>query len=319
MRTRTLLLEGGLILATIVLGAILNNPAGYCIAGVMGVAFLVAWWFGKEEGEEVFEARGLFGDSVPSSAERQPQPVITGRVLAVFWERKDESRDGDFYVKMNLVDQIDAPCTVSSYWMTLTVGGHERRCIGFPAPAGIIRHRAVHDPSRLQEAKVEPLTIDYDRPLKRGLPLEGWIKFHVMECLLPEPPPSGFWVMDMKMVVEDSLGGKHPFNLPSGTILPGTFSRDAAVIEANLQADFDSAPIGRIYLTKEGVWSASYSDGSDTWTGMRMRVSNLPLKDRQVGTARDVSLCVEFEHDNALSLVRQPPPHGCTKNVATLS
>jgi hypothetical protein len=100
MRTRTLLLEGGLILATIVLGAILNNPAGYCIAGVMGVAFLVAWWFGKEEGEEVFEARGLFGDSVPSSAERQPQPVITGRVLAVFWERKDESRDGDFYVKM---------------------------------------------------------------------------------------------------------------------------------------------------------------------------------------------------------------------------
>ena len=91
------------------------------------------------------------------------------------------------------------------------------------------------------------------------------------------------------------------------------------MIEANLQADFDSAPIGRIYLTKEGVWSASYSDGSDTWTGMRMRVSNLPLKDRQVGTARDVSLCVEFEHDNALSLVRQPPPHGCTKNVATLS
>jgi len=70
--------------------------------------------------------------------------------------------------------------------------------------------------------------------------------------------------------------------------------------QPNLQADFDGAPIGHIYLTKDGVWSASYSEGADTWTGMRVRVSNPTVKERQVGTATDVSVRVEFEHDNGL-------------------
>ncbi len=60
-RKRTLLLEGGLILATIVLTKALDFPTGYAIAAILAVAFLVAWYMGKDENEEEFSGSSLFG------------------------------------------------------------------------------------------------------------------------------------------------------------------------------------------------------------------------------------------------------------------
>jgi hypothetical protein len=62
-RTRTLLLEGGLILAAIVLGKVFDSFLGYCLATVLAVSFLVAWYLGKDEGEEVFDASGVLTDT----------------------------------------------------------------------------------------------------------------------------------------------------------------------------------------------------------------------------------------------------------------
>jgi hypothetical protein len=67
-RTRTLLLEGGLVMAAIVLGAILNNPVGYGVAAILAVIFLVAWGLGKEDGEEEFEGYSLFNGAIPAIA-----------------------------------------------------------------------------------------------------------------------------------------------------------------------------------------------------------------------------------------------------------
>ena len=71
-------------MAAIVVGALLNNPIGYCVAAVLAVAFLAAWWLGKEEGEEEFEGSALFQDQgIPSPPPLESQcssPEIFGTV-----------------------------------------------------------------------------------------------------------------------------------------------------------------------------------------------------------------------------------------------
>src|SRR5882757_4937528 len=65
-RTRTLLLEGGLIMASIVLGAILNNPIWYVVATILTIAFLIAWALGKEDSGQEFEENKLFSGTIPA-------------------------------------------------------------------------------------------------------------------------------------------------------------------------------------------------------------------------------------------------------------
>lgn len=73
-KTRTLLLEGGLILLGIFGAYFLGGPLGAIGAGVVGVGLIVAWWYGKEEDEETFEEGSLFGGRIPTL----PQPSIVG-------------------------------------------------------------------------------------------------------------------------------------------------------------------------------------------------------------------------------------------------
>jgi len=54
-------------MAALVLGKILDSPGGYCVAGILAVAFLVAWFLGKEENEEEFVGNTLFGGDVSES------------------------------------------------------------------------------------------------------------------------------------------------------------------------------------------------------------------------------------------------------------
>lgn len=68
----------------------------------------------------------------------------------------------------------------------------------------------------------------------------------------------------------------------------------------NLRLNFDSAPLGLIFLTPEGVWSASYSPSAAKWSGLRLKVANIPIEGKKVSPAKDVSVRVKFEHDTGL-------------------
>src|ERR1700721_1371726 len=74
MRIRTLLLEGVLIMAAIVLGKILDSPIGYCMAAILGLAFLIAWYLGKEEGEDEFEQQGFLGGDFSAASSKTDEP-----------------------------------------------------------------------------------------------------------------------------------------------------------------------------------------------------------------------------------------------------
>lgn len=80
---------------------------------------------------------------------------------------------------------------------------------------------------------------------------------------------------------------------------------------SNLQADFDGALLGSIYLVPEGVWSRSYSPSAVEWKGMRMVVTNQVVKGQKVGSAKGVSVRVQFEHDTGLDA-------GCASPTAWL-
>jgi hypothetical protein len=53
-------------MASIVLGAILNNPIGYVVATILTIAFLAAWALGKEDSEQEFEENKLFSGTIPA-------------------------------------------------------------------------------------------------------------------------------------------------------------------------------------------------------------------------------------------------------------
>jgi hypothetical protein len=115
MRIRTLLLEVGLIMAAIVLGAILNTPVGYCVAAVLAVAFLIAWWLSKDEGEDEFEGHSLFDGAIPSALPLDTPP-ITDRDPCIIprYEKSPSATAGinnsDWFVLNNegLVEAYDA-------------------------------------------------------------------------------------------------------------------------------------------------------------------------------------------------------------------
>jgi hypothetical protein len=65
-------------MAALVLGKLLDTPVGYVIAGLLAIGFLIAWYRGKEEGEEEFESQNLFEDVVPATepaAIKEPVPI----------------------------------------------------------------------------------------------------------------------------------------------------------------------------------------------------------------------------------------------------
>lgn len=226
-RKRTLLLEGGIVLAALVLGKLLDSPYGYCAAAVLAVAFLVAWYRGKEDDEEEFESKSLFNGAIPGAdhvAEAQPRPSISGEILSVFWSKATdakgnlEPRNSNFFVKLKVVNHKDVSCMIDKYWLTLTVGGHDRRCLGIPSKSAKLEYQSPTD-SQATEMDIHPLTINYDTPLKLALPREGWITFYVIEC---DMPPAPFWLMPVKLAVTDSLGNEHPIGSSSATVFPAT-------------------------------------------------------------------------------------------------
>jgi hypothetical protein len=75
----------------------------------------------------------------------------------------------------------------------------------------------------------------------------------------------------------------------------------------NLQADFNGAPLGPIFLTPEGIWSASHSPSAVRWSGLRMKVTNLPIGGKKIGPAKAVSVRVKFEHDTGLDAATAAP------------
>ena len=95
--------------------------------------------------------------------------------------------------------------------------------------------------------------------------------------------------------------------LPQSIISRRRAAGRALISPSNLQANFDSAPLGPIYLTPEGVWSASYSSSAAKWSGLRMKVTNLPIERTRIGPAKEVSVRVNFQHDTGLDAASAAP------------
>jgi hypothetical protein len=100
-----MLLEGGLVLAAIVLGKALDFPAGYVLAAILAGAFLVAWYLGKDEDEEEFDSLGLFPEGTPAGTSADldtsaPSPSSTRPLVlgARYGTRASDNRCGLFIV-----------------------------------------------------------------------------------------------------------------------------------------------------------------------------------------------------------------------------
>jgi hypothetical protein len=75
-KLRTLLLEVGLILLAILFGKIFDTPLGYCIAGVLAVAFIFVWFIGREEDKDELGSRGVLFDGDIPAPEKPKVPSI---------------------------------------------------------------------------------------------------------------------------------------------------------------------------------------------------------------------------------------------------
>ncbi len=60
--------EGGLIIAAIAIGAILNNSIGYVSAAILLVISILAWVLGKQDGAEEFQDKSLLNGAIPDAA-----------------------------------------------------------------------------------------------------------------------------------------------------------------------------------------------------------------------------------------------------------
>jgi len=185
-------------------------------------------------GSEVKQYRQLLYDTITAGVllagdkrATVATPSISGDILSVFWERardakgNPEPRNSNLFVRLKLVNHEDVPCTVDKYWLTLEIGGHERRCLGYPSKAGKLQYHRPPDNAEV-ETDVYPLTINYQTPLKLALSREGWVTFHIVECDMPNPS-APFWLMqNIKMAVVDSLGTEHIIGHSSVTVFPAT-------------------------------------------------------------------------------------------------
>src|ERR1700683_2406009 len=79
-KVRTLLLEVGLVLLAILLSKIFDTPIGYCVAGVLAIAFIFAWFVGGEEDDEF----GAGGGSILEGVIPAPQKAKIPSLVFVF-------------------------------------------------------------------------------------------------------------------------------------------------------------------------------------------------------------------------------------------
>ncbi len=165
------------------------------------------------------------------------EPDIAGRVLAVFWDfwRDDHGKchvtDSCFFVRLELVNKNDVPCTIQRYWMIFKAGdcgSQGRNVLGSPNVDGVLEHHSIYgdsdtvvDDMGTKKTQLSSIRVHSGNPLTRGCAQDGWVSFHVMECVPPivdgDLPPH--WVADVSIVVEDHIGGSgHPHTIAAASM-----------------------------------------------------------------------------------------------------
>jgi len=97
----------------------------------------------------------------------------------------------------------------------------------------------------------------------------------------------------------------HVIRVPS--LLQHERHDDKIADSSNLRADFDGFLVGKVYLADDGIWSTSSMPTIREYTAFRMRVTNNPITGQTVGSARAVSVQVEFIHDTGLHAASGAP------------
>jgi hypothetical protein len=223
------------------------------------------WWQGEGADAEEKEENEL-----------RLRPSISGEILSIFWRKakdkdgKPEPRNSDFHVKLKLVNHEDLPCSIDKYWLTITIGGHERRCLGMPSKTGTLLFQSPVDNTPV-ETEIYPLTVNYDTPLKLALAREGWVTFHVIEC---DMPPAPFWLMNIRLVVTDSLGNEHPIGSSSATVFPATIETAESNPEPILSLECGMTQVA--YDSQNGVWTEHVKQDMHPSTAFLLHVLNSP-------------------------------------------
>ncbi len=92
-KKRELMFQGGLILAAIVAGKLLDSPVGYVLGGILAIAFITQWVLQRDEGDQEVQLEGLFGGQIPADtvpkAEQNPPNFALNRVSmgAIWWDK----------------------------------------------------------------------------------------------------------------------------------------------------------------------------------------------------------------------------------------
>lgn len=152
---------------------------------------------------------------------RNEHPEIKGRVLVAYWETPENSignpifRDSQYYVKLELVNLRDVPCTISQYWMCSTDQKAESQ--GYPHLSGTIKHHSgyrdkltTNDPLEGSSTHVMPVQINSQYPLTRACAQEAWVSFYVKDHIPIFRNDGPDWIQEhLKFFVIDSLGSSH--------------------------------------------------------------------------------------------------------------
>jgi hypothetical protein len=273
-------------IAALILGppiaGIFGGPIGMIVAGVIGLGVLIAAIRRKDDDEDEFVETRLFNGAIPDPDHAnglQRRPSISGEILSVYWTKAidasgdPEPRNGNFVVKMKLVNHEDVSCTIDKYWLTLTIGGHERRLLGYPSKVGRLRYRRPYDNVEVA-TEIHPLAIDYNSPLKRALALEGYVTFYVIECDIADSSASYWLIKKMKMAVIDALGNHHVISNSSATVFPATMEL-VDNIKPNLSLTCGMTQAA--YDSQSGIWTEHLKLDSRPSTAFLLHITNSEL------------------------------------------
>lgn len=171
------------------------------------------------------------------------RPDIRGKVVAVFWVGFPPGlyRISRYFVKLELVNHNEVPCTISDYEMRFVPvpGGDDEEEHSVSAKdfaIGKIEHRSVFadkftnalDPAGGRfETHIFPSRISAEYPLTRGCAKEAWVQFDFTDRVPVFHNDGMDCTQDFfYILVTDSLGFIHEINSDDGWISKGRFTEN---------------------------------------------------------------------------------------------
>lgn len=167
-------------------------------------------------------------------------PRLKGRILAAYWETPTSDfsglpffGDSQYYVKLDLVNHTDAPCTISCYQMSLRCDNGEfstkQSREGATHLQGILRHFSEYRDALTStdsllgcETRIVGTRTITNEPLRKGCAQEVWVGFYIEKHAPAYESDGPDWRQEaFSVIVTDSLGGSHTIEVDSFKVFKG--------------------------------------------------------------------------------------------------